>query len=542
MLNINWEYIQQFDIKRVTFDELQFQMNNIYQAQFTESNRKNYLKMVNLLQMIIFYNEYCNFQIKETKSQLDSDINKVDQEILEKEQRLLKSKRYYQKCKIYKEELKKKLKLKPKKVYGCLHCNNEFQNTILLDRHMEIHKEPPNITPQILAIQKELQQQLIYLYQAKQQRKQLEFQKEDLKCGMLAAAERNQVLLSNEKINQIQKIYIQKVKQLESVLKHLNEQNDKYQYQNEWLDNLEEGIKESLNLKREQEKLLQTQVNIQQQQSSNLLKSQRSFQLSKKELKAQSNTNFKPQSQIFIQSQVGGSNHLFRRSKDGMEYTSDDSPKEEIIIEEEDMIKEQIDHRKNQSSLSSKLKPKHSKNTSGVSFQESNLKYLTKFEQYEYRYQEFNTLVTEMLLNRYYLRRTQFDQNLIEKEKQKLIAQFDDLNEIDDLEDVLKQLQTQTKGFDKRKRYQIKKKILYQQDQKENQKKENTITTLDSSSEDEVSNKEKDENDELKNTQQFELRKFPFQITGGDLENGNQQFLYQDPSQGYGVNTFSINY
>ncbi|CAD8066509.1 unnamed protein product [Paramecium sonneborni] len=541
MININWENIQSFDIKKVTFDELQFQMNNIYQAQLTESNRKNYQKLVNLLQLIIFYNEYCNFQIKETTSQLDSDIKKIDQEITEKEEKLLKSKRHYQKCKIYREELKKQLKLKPKKVFGCLHCNYEFQNTILLDRHMEIHKEPPNITPQILAIQKELQQQLVYMYQAKQQRKQLEFQKEDLKCGMLAAAERNQELVSNEKMDQIQKVYIQKIKKLESVLDHLNEENDKFQYQNEWLDNLEEGIKEQLNLKREQEKLLQTQINSQVQQS-NVFKSQRSLQISKKELRVPSNTSFKQQSQLFIQSQVRGSNHQFRRSRDGMEYASDDSPREEIILEEDDMIKEPIEHKKNESSVSQNLKPKHSKNPSGVSFQESNLKGLTKFEQYEYRYQEFNSLVTEMLLNRYYLRRTQFDQNVIEKEKKRLFAQFDDLDEVDDLEDLLQQLQKQTKGFEKRKRYQIKKKILDQQDQQEIKQKDNTITTLESSSEAEESQKDKDENDELRNTQQFELRKFPFQINGGDNENANQQMQHQDPSQGYGVNTFSINY
>lgn len=30
-----------------------------------------------------------------------------------------------------------------------------------------------------------------------------------------------------------------------------------------------------------------------------------------------------------------------------MEYTSDDSPKEEIILEEEDLVRENIVHRKN---------------------------------------------------------------------------------------------------------------------------------------------------------------------------------------------------
>ncbi|CAD8154408.1 unnamed protein product [Paramecium pentaurelia] len=544
MINIKWEYIQSFDIKRVNFDELQFQMNNIYQVQLTESNRKNYLKLVNLLQMIIFYNEYCNFSIKETSYKLDSDIDEIDQQIKEKEQKLLKSKRHYEKCKVYKEELKKLLKLKPQKVYGCLYCNIEFSNTLLLDRHMEIHKEPPNITPQILAIQKELQQQLVYMYQAKQQRKQLEYQKEDLKCGMLAAAERNQELVSNEKMDQIEKVYIEKINNLQSILNRLNLETEKFQYKNDWLDNLEEGIKEQLNLKSEQEKLLKTQIESQQAQS-NVFKSQRSIQVTKKDVRVPSNTSFKPQSQLFIQSQVRGSNHLFRRSKDGMEYTSDDSPREEIILEEEDLVRENIAHRKNQSSVNSNLKAKHSKNPSGVSFQESNLKGLTKFEQYEYRYQEFNSLVTEMLLNRYYLRRTQFDQHVIEKERQKLLDQFDDLNEVDDLEDLLKQMQKQTKGFDKRKRYQIKKKQLYKQDQQENQAKENTITTLESSSENEHSQQEKDEDDEFRNTQQFELRKFPFQITGGDLEHGNanqQQQQYQDPGQGYGVNTFSINY
>ncbi|CAD8149119.1 unnamed protein product [Paramecium octaurelia] len=543
MINIKWEYIQSFDIKRVSFEELQFQMNNIYQAQLTESNRKNYLKLVNLLQMIIFYNEYCNFQIKETTSQLDLDIEKIDEQIQEKEQKLLKSKRRYQKCKIYKEELKKQLKLKPQKVYGCLYCSLEFSNTILLDRHMDIHKEPPNVTPQIIAIQKELQQQLMYMYQAKQQRKQLELQKEDLKCGMLAAAERNQELVSNEKMEQIEKVYIEKVNRLESLLNQLNVQTEKEQYKIDWLDNLEEGVKEQLNLKSEQEKLLKTQVEAQQAQSK-VFKSQRSLQMSKKDIRIPSNTSFKPQSQLYIQSQVRGSNHQFRRSNGGIEYASDDSPREEIILEEDDQVRENFGHVKNISSVTSNLKGKHSKNPSGVSFQESNLRGLTKFEQYEYRYQEFNSLVTEMLLNRYYLRRTQFDPQVIEKERQKLLDQFDDLDEVDDLEDLLKQMQKQTKGFEKRKRYQIKKKKLRLQDQAENDSKENTITTLESSSENQESQEEKDDETELRTTQQFELRKFPFKITGGDQEQGNanQQQQYQEPGQGYGVNTFSINY
>ncbi|CAK64022.1 unnamed protein product (macronuclear) [Paramecium tetraurelia] len=516
-------------------------MNNIYQAQLTESNRKNYLKLVNLLQMIIFYNEYCNFKIKETSSQLDLDIEKIDQEIQQKEERLLKSKRRYQKCKIYKEELKKQLKLKPQKVYGCLHCSLEFSNTILLDRHMEIHKEPPNITPQIIAIQKELQQQLMYMYQAKQQRKQLELQKEDLKCGMLAAAERNQELVSNEKMRQIEKVYIEKVNKLETLLNQLNSQTEKEQYASEWLDNLEEGINEQLNLKSEQEKLLKTQIEAQQAQSK-VFKSQRSLQTSKKDLRIPSNTSFKPQSQLYIQSQVRGSNHQFRRSNGGIEYASDDSPREEIILEEDDQVRENFGHTKNFSSATSKLKGMHSKNPSGVSFQESNLRGLTKFEQYEYRYQEFNSLVTEMLLNRYYLRRTQFDPQVIEKERLKLLDQFEDLDEVDDLEDLLKQMQKQTKGFEKRKRYQIKKKKLRLQDQAENEDKEHTITTLESSSENQESQEEKDEEIELRTNQQFELRKFPFKIAGGDQEQGNQYQQYQEPGQGYGVNTFSINY
>lgn len=35
-----------------------------------------------------------------------------------------------------------------------------------------------------------------------------------------------------------------------------------------------------------------------------------------------------------------------------MEYASDDSPREEIILEEDDMIKEPIEHKKNESSVS----------------------------------------------------------------------------------------------------------------------------------------------------------------------------------------------
>lgn len=50
-----------------------------------------------------------------------------------------------------------------------------------------------------------------------------------------------------------------------------------------------------------------------------------------------------------------------------MEYVSDDSPKEEIILEEEDLVRENIHHRQNQSSATSNLIGKHSKNPSGVS-------------------------------------------------------------------------------------------------------------------------------------------------------------------------------